>query len=170
MGGRERLDRDAPFPLFRFLRGLRPRALGYFSHEGKVTKRSLKGAVPLENPPNDGGCFVLRPWRGLFCLPFCFPLTSLPRLFQCGHRCPYRFKRSELPEFFRQTVPLADSTPRNRASAGVGGPPGYRLDARRTCRPRGTQYSSLAPNVRDKGIPKPHGFGAFLVTFAARQK
>ena len=110
--------------------------------------------------------------RGAVCFVYrsAFRLRVFRVYFSVVIAAPYRFKRSELPEFFRQTVPLADSTPRNRASAGVGGPPGYRLDARRTCRPRGTQYSSLAPNVRDKGIPKPHGFGAFLVTFAARQK
>ena len=73
----------------------------YFSREGKVTKRSRKGAVPLAYPLNDGG--ILFCARGTVCLAgrTAVRLRVFCVCFSVRIGGPYRFKRGELPVFFR---------------------------------------------------------------------
>ena len=100
----------------------------------------------------------MRPWHSLFCLPDCHPLRATSVSISVWVSAVPTALSWVLPRFSRQTVSLAGSPPLTGRQAEFFN---YQSPRRRTGYSRGAQYSSFAPNVRNKGIQNRRFWHAF---------
>ena len=120
----------------------------------------------MRKPPNTGKCIFALVAKSV--LSAGLPSASFPfcSSFNVHIGSPYRFKRGELPEHFRQTLPLAGIFPLTDRQAES-----FKCQAtrRKTGGSRGSATLHLRPMSETKG-DRDLGPGGLLVTFRPHEK